>query len=95
MNEMIKAPLPADVEDTPEARARAQRAVDLSRGHVVIDYTNWRGERSVRLVIPLSLKFGSNEWHRENQWMMLAHDVDKNTDRWFAMTGIHSWQQAA
>jgi len=60
-------------------------------GAAQIDYTNWRGERSVRVVIPLNMKLGSNEWHPEPQWMMLAHDVAKKADRWFAMSGIHSW----
>ena len=64
----------------------------MERGHVKIDYTNWRGERAIREIVPLSMKFGSNEWHPDEQWMVLAHDVEKKADRWFAMSGIHSWQ---
>ncbi len=63
------------------------------RGHVVIDYTNWRGERSTREIVPLgNWKLGSNEWHPQEQWMFLARDVAKGEDRWFAMSGIHSWR---
>ena len=61
---------------------------------MIIDYTNWRGERAERRVIPYTLKWGSNEWHPEMQWMMLAHDVDKKLDRWFAMNAVHSWRPA-
>ena len=61
-------------------------------GHVLIDYTNWRGERAVREVVPISMKFGANEWHPQEQWMMLAHDIAKDESRWFAMSGIHSGQ---
>lgn len=65
------------------------------RGHVLIDYTNWRGERGEREIVPLSLKFGSNEWHKSEQWMVLAHDVEKKADRWFAMSGINQWKPKA
>jgi predicted DNA-binding transcriptional regulator YafY len=62
------------------------------KGKVRIDYTNWLGRRGVREIVPLSLKFGSNEWHPNEQWMLLAHDIAKGEDRWFAMAGIHSWE---
>lgn len=60
-------------------------------GVVSIDYTNWRGERSIRRVLPVTFKFGANEWHKDPQWLMLAYDLDKQADRWFAMAGIHEW----
>lgn len=81
------------MSDHPFPKSAAPIRRNLAEvGVVSIDYTNWRGERSVRRVIPISIKFGSNEWHKDAQWMMLAHDVDKDADRWFAMTGIHSWK---
>lgn len=61
---------------------------------VEIDYTNWRGERSRRRVLPLSWRFGSNEWHTTDQWLMTAHDLEKDAEREFAMSGIHSWRIA-
>jgi predicted DNA-binding transcriptional regulator YafY len=60
---------------------------------VCIDYTNYRGERSTRIIRPLSIKFMSNEWHREPQWLLEAHDLDKDAIRTFAMSHIHSWDQ--
>lgn len=81
--------LSQDVFDATMAYAATAR-----RGCVTIDYTNWRGERSVRDIMPLgNWKFGSNEWHPDEQWMFLAYDIAKGENRWFAMSGIHSWQK--
>jgi predicted DNA-binding transcriptional regulator YafY len=62
---------------------------------VTIDYTNWRGERSLRRIVPLALAFDSNEWHPKSQWLLLAADIEKNGEvRTFAMANIHSWSAA-
>ena len=58
---------------------------------VTIDYTNWRGERSVRRVVPWEMRWGSNEWHKAEQWLLRAYDIEKKDTREFAMSGIHSW----
>ena len=59
---------------------------------VRIDYTNWRGERRERLIIPTGFAhFGSNEWHPDTQWMLEAVDVDDMKTKDFAMKDIHSW----
>jgi hypothetical protein len=50
-----------------------------------ITYTNWRGETSVRRIIPKSVRYGSTEWHPEPQWLLLAWDDDKKADREFAL----------
>lgn len=54
----------------------------------VFDYTNWRGEKDRRRVIPHGMRFGSTEWHPEPQWLMKAFDLDKQADREFAMRDI-------
>lgn len=59
---------------------------------VVIDYTNWRGERSTRRIVPIGLDFDCNEWHPARQWLLHAFDMEKEDYRFFAMTGVHSWQ---
>jgi hypothetical protein len=60
---------------------------------VIIDYTNYRGERAKRRIKPIgSMVFIHNEWHPEQQWLMLALDVEKNEKRFFAMKNIHSWE---
>ena len=58
---------------------------------VEIDYTNWRGERSKRRIVPMSIAWENNEWHQETQWLLEALDVDKRESRTFALANIHSW----
>jgi predicted DNA-binding transcriptional regulator YafY len=59
---------------------------------VLIDYMNWRGERSMRRIVPRSIFFGSNEWHPEPQWILKAFDLQKRGIRTFAMNKIHEWR---
>lgn len=65
----------------------------MMASQVYIDYTNYRGERGVRLIQPQpdGLYWGSNEYHREEQWLLRAIDVEKKTLRTFAMRDIHGW----
>lgn len=62
----------------------------MSEG-VIIDYTNWRGERALRLIVPIRVYWGSNDWHKDPQWLLDADDVEKAATRTFAMKDIHSW----
>jgi hypothetical protein len=48
-------------------------------------YKNWKGEVSIRTMIPIEVKFCSTEWHTEEQWIMFAHDVSKGEIRGFAL----------
>ena len=60
---------------------------------VTIDYTNWRGERRQRRIVSCGIMFGSNEWHPEPQWLLLAKDEGDSTIKTFAMVNIHTWGQ--
>lgn len=60
--------------------------------HVLIDYTNWRGERALRKILPFGLVFGSNQFHPEPQWLVQALDLKKGENRSFALKDIHSWK---
>ncbi|QEP52215.1 hypothetical protein D9_0008 [Aeromonas phage D9] len=52
-------------------------------------YKNYRGDVATRRVSrPFSIKFGSNEYHEEEQWLLEAWDLDKNLPRVFAMKDI-------
>lgn len=63
------------------------------RVDVDIDYTNYRGERAVRRIIPVEMTFSASlPWHSEVQWTLLALDVEKREHRSFAMKDIHSWK---
>jgi len=60
---------------------------------VRIEYTNYRGSRSWRTIIPMGIEWGQNEWHTEAQWLLHAHDCDKHgSSRTFAIKNIHDWQ---
>lgn len=57
----------------------------------LIDYVNWKGEREPRNIIPRRIFFGSNEWHKESQYLLEAWDMDKEAMRTFALSGIIKW----
>ena len=59
---------------------------------VEIIYTNWKGITATRRIIPKNIFFGSTEWHKEEQWLLNAFDVDKQQDRAFALKDIKSWK---
>lgn len=58
---------------------------------VVIDYTNWKGERGKRTITPHIMFWGSTNYHPDNQWLLNAFDEEKQAERTFAMKDIHSW----
>lgn len=59
---------------------------------VSIDYTNWKGNRAVRRILPRWITFGTTEHHPgPPQWFIIARDLEKNEDRTFALKDIHSW----
>ncbi len=58
---------------------------------VHILYTNWKGETAERHVVPIELWFGSTEWHKEEQWLLRAKDLDKGAIRDFALKDVLKW----
>lgn len=54
-------------------------------------YRNYRGQEGYRRVRPLGIRFGTNEWHTDPQWLLLAIDLEKDAEREFAMCGITSF----
>jgi len=73
-----------------EVRSRMEALRDPRR-EVVIDYTNWRGERGKRRIMPIRIVYDANEWHPETQWILEAVDLEKGEERTFALANIHSW----
>lgn len=59
---------------------------------VLIDYTNYKGRRYVRRILPLQLLFQSTPHHPEPQWLVKAYDYEKRAKRSFALKDIHSWK---
>lgn len=66
----------------------------MSNKVVTIDYTNHRGERATRQIIPRHMWWGNSKYHPEAQWLLDAFDVEKQAERTFAMKDIHSWSVA-
>ncbi|MCX7610253.1 MAG: hypothetical protein N2043_01525 [Ignavibacterium sp.] len=62
---------------------------DVKVGNVIyFTYTNWRGETSKRKAIVQEFVFGSNQWHKEPQFMIKGFDLDKASVRMFATKDI-------
>ena len=51
-------------------------------------YKNWKGETSIRNVIPIEMWYGNSDFHKGNQWFMKAFDTTKQDSRDFAMLDI-------
>lgn len=58
---------------------------------IKILYKNWRNETAERKIEPIKIWFGSTEWHKEEQWIMTAIDLDRNVEREFALKDILKW----
>ena len=56
---------------------------------VHLDYTNWKGERRWRRVLPQSLWYGTTSYHPTPQWFIRAVDLEKNAVRDFAVKDLH------
>lgn len=64
----------------------------LQGGSLFIDYTNYRGERAVREIRPVTAPYlGSNEYHPQVQWLVNAVDVERDLERTFALRDVHAW----
>lgn len=57
--------------------------------NIRIDYTNWRGERRIRSIRPISVTYGATPHHSQPQWLLRALDMEKGEERDFAMLRIH------
>jgi len=53
-----------------------------------MDYINYRGEKSRRLIRFMWFEYGDNEWHKTPQFFMVAEDVAKGKTRYFATKDI-------
>lgn len=49
-------------------------------------YKNWKGETSIRNIVPIAVRWGTSEWHREPQYLLSAFDVEKGDSREFALS---------
>lgn len=64
---------------------------DQAEKVVKILYTNTRGETAIRRIVPERIWFGQTVWHPDKQWLLDAHDLDKEAQRSFALKDIRAW----
>ena len=62
--------------------------VKQSNTPLLFKYKNWEGKTSIRRAIPKRIYFGKNQWHKEEQWLLEAMDIDKKEIRFFAVKDI-------
>ena len=55
-----------------------------------IDYTNYKGERRLRDVIPLNIRFVRDNPFHGNAWILEAYDIEKRRVRYFDLKCIHN-----
>jgi predicted DNA-binding transcriptional regulator YafY len=58
---------------------------------VQIVFTDSRGQRSARRIMPDRIWFGCTDWIREPQWLLDAYDLDRGTLRSYAMRSIENF----
>lgn len=59
---------------------------------VLMDFTNYKGIRSIRRIRPIRMFWGSTTFHRQDQFFIKAYDLEKNGEiRDFPLKGIHSF----
>lgn len=66
---------------------------DPDRTPVEIEYTNWKGERSTRLIYVYQFYWGVSEYHPTPGYLIHGWDLEKQATRTFSMKGIHSWKE--
>lgn len=59
------------------------------------DYTNYKGITEFRMVTPISIRYGTSEYHKEPQWLLLAFDEDRNAEREFVMIDMQQMEPLA
>lgn len=65
--------------------------MDNNKQAINIEYTNYRGERGIRKILPLKIWFGATQWHSDEQWLLKAIDIEKGVERDFALRDIHNF----
>lgn len=68
---------------------------ELKAGEEIeFDYVNWKGEFGKRRVLVYHILWGSNKYHPEEQWLLVAEDLDKDALRTFAMKDMKNVKRA-
>ncbi len=65
----------------------------MEKKPLVFKYKNWRGETSIRKVMPIKIWYGSTKWHPQEGWLLKAMDLDKDAERDFSIKDIISFEK--
>ena len=60
---------------------------------VEFTYKNWKSDTRKRKAIMTKIFLGSNEWHKDPQWLADGIDLEKNAMRTFALKDISDIRQ--
>lgn len=60
---------------------------------VEFDYKNHAGKTGKRRAQIISIFYGCNQWHKKEQWLLEAYDMDKQDFRFFAMKDMENVQE--
>ena len=60
----------------------------LHHQELTFTYANWRGEVGTRRVRPLTVRWGTSDWYKTPQWLLLCWDLDKDDMREFALANM-------
>lgn len=93
--------LPRMIAAYQEFTAMTDADIDAlrERGHddsqaVRFEYSNHRGERGQRHVVPLRIWYGTDQWHPEPGWRLQGFDLDRQAERSFNVAFIVGWEPA-
>ena len=90
-NVMRRLPAP-EVFKVDHIELQPQPPYPGDRRAVSIDYTNHRGERGIRTIIPTGRMLeGPTEWHPDAPYVIEAWDAGKDVIRTFDPAKIHRW----
>lgn len=62
--------------------------MNVSEQTLYFRYKNWKGKESTRVATPISIYFGTTEWHPKPTWLMKAFDHDKEAERDFELVSM-------
>ncbi len=73
-----------------EQKMREEQSELFEEKKISFVYTNWKGETRKRVVAPIKIHFGANDYHKEPQWIMVAFDIERDgyPVREFAMKNV-------
>lgn len=58
---------------------------------IKVEYTNYRGEKGIRTIVPVNFYFGTTDYHPEAQWLVKLWDCDRQAERIYALKEITRW----